>query len=108
MPASAYIICPAFVPSISWAGVCGGVFSNTGRNAVSMIRPQGSLVPGLRTMMPPAGVLVFASKPNCFRARLFSTAPCIDTWSIRTGLSGKALSRSSRLRSRPSGMTVSS
>ena len=73
-----------------------------------MIRPYGSWVPGLRTMTPPGGVLVRAEMPHFFIAAEFSTAPCIDTCPTSTGLSGKALSRWSRLSSCPFGMTFSS
>ena len=44
-----------------------------------MIRPQGSWLPGLRTITPPAGVGVEALMPYFFRARLLSTVPCIET-----------------------------
>ena len=40
-----------------------------GRKAVSMIRPQGSFVPGLRTMTPPGGVFVAAVMPYFASAR---------------------------------------
>ena len=73
-----------------------------------MISPYGSLVPGLRTMTPPGGVLVSALKFHFFIELEFSTAPCIDTWPTSTGLFGNAWSRSSRFSSRPLGMTFSS
>jgi len=59
-------------------------------------------------MVPPGGVLVPGEIPNIFSAAESITPPCIETWPTNTGLSGNALSRSSRLSSRPSGMTVSS
>ena len=43
-----------------------------------------------------------------FIAAEFSTAPCIDTCPTSTGLSGKSLSRSSRVEPTPFGMAFSS
>ena len=67
---------------------------HTGMKAVSISRPSGSWLPGLRTMTPPGGVLVAAEMPYFFMAAELSTAPCIETWPTTTGLSGKSLSRS--------------
>ena len=54
-----------------------------------MTRPAGSLVPGLRRMIPPGGVAVATVKLYFFMAAEFSTAPCIETWPTSTGFSGK-------------------
>jgi hypothetical protein len=107
-PAAAYSLWPAIDHATSCSALGLGIAANTGSQAVSMISPYGSLVPGLRTITPPGGVCVSAEKLNFFNAAEFMTPPCIDTWPTSTGVSGKALSRSSRFSRRPFGMTFSS
>jgi hypothetical protein len=66
------------------------------------------VLPGLRAVMPPTGVGAFKSNFIAVNAAVFNTAPCSDTGSSITGLSGNAGSRSSRVKSRGSSMAVMS